>query len=320
MRKLLPLALCALFLLSGCRAAEAAVPIESAPSPAEAAVPIEGAPSPAEAAVPIEGAPSPAEAAVPIEGAPSPAEETGPTPEPVESNWMGPAADGAPAYQSLYPDFCAPQPFDASETPENTLYLTFDDGPSERTDEVLATLAEKDVKATFFVVGHAGEAELERMRRIVEAGHTIGMHSYTHDYTALYASVESFLEDFYRNYTQIRDVTGVTPTVFRFPGGSVNGYNKGIRQELIAEMERRGFVPFDWNITSGDAAPGGARVDEVIGNVVNGAIRQGRGVVLFHDSAPKVTTAEALGTVIDMLRENGFAFAPLSPSIAPVLF
>lgn len=229
-------------------------------------------------------------------------------------------APGASSYQSLYPDFYAPQPYAAERVAEHTVYLTFDDGPSARTDEVLATLAEKNVKATFFVVGHTDEADFERMRQIVAQGHTIGMHSYSHDYQKIYASVEAFLADFYRNFNQIRSVTGVTPTAFRFPGGSVNGYNKAVRKAIVAEMERRGFVPYDWNVTSGDAAAGGARTDQVFGNIVNQSIGKPRCIVLCHDSAPKRTTASALGSVIDELRTMGFGFAPITPTVRPYLF
>lgn len=237
----------------------------------------------------------------------------------MDAVWRRPAA-GGPAYQSLYPDFYAPQSFRATVESEKTVHLTFDDGPSERTDEVLATLREKNVKATFFVVGQSDEANLERLRQIVAQGHTIGMHSYSHSYTKLYASVESFLADFYRNFRQIKEVTGVTPTAFRFPGGSVNGYNKSVRKAIIAEMERRGFVPYDWNVTSGDAAAGGAREDQVFGNIVNQSAQKSHVIVLCHDSAAKRTTAQALPSVIDALRENGFRFAAISPTTKPYLF
>lgn len=226
-----------------------------------------------------------------------------------------------PAYQSLYDDFYAPQPYGATERVENTIFLTFDDGPSDRTDEVLAVLAEKNVKATFFVTGKSDEADLERMRRIVAEGHTIGMHSYSHNYSQVYSSVESFLDDFYRNFSQIRDATGVTPTVFRFPGGSINGYDGGFYQEIISEMIRRGFVPFDWNISSEDAASSHIVPAETLAdNVVRNAGGKVRGFVLFHDSKMKTTTPAALGPVIDQLRDMGFEFAAITPSTLPVLY
>ena len=128
----------------------------------------------------------------------------------------------AGGYQALYPDFYAPQTYSATSSPDNTAYLTFDDGPSGNTDIILQTMQEENVKATFFVVGTDNADNLARMRRIVQEGHTIGMHSYSHSYKKIYASVEAFLKDMYQVFNLIKDTTGVTPTCFRFPGGSIN--------------------------------------------------------------------------------------------------
>lgn len=234
-----------------------------------------------------------------------------------------PAPAEQPAYQTLYPEFYAPQPYSATERHENTVYLTFDDGPSNRTDEILEILDEKDVKATFFVIGQSGpDAEInkDRMRKIIEAGHSIGMHSYSHVYQDVYASIESCLSSFYENFVQIREVTGVAPTVFRFPGGSINYYNGGFYQELISEMIRRGFVPFDWNVSSEDATGERMTSEELIGNVMRGMEGKVRGFILFHDGETKPTTVQSLGEIIDRLKEQGYEFEAIMPSTLPVLY
>ena len=230
-------------------------------------------------------------------------------------------SNDAPSYQALYEDFYAPEPYHATTRKEKTVYLTFDDGPSERTDEILRVLARKNVKATFFVIGQDESSNLERMRRIVEEGHTIGMHSYTHDYNSVYSSVEGFLDEFYRIFCQIRDTTGVTPTVFRCPGGSINGYDAGFYQEILSEMIRRGFVPYDWNVSSEDAATNRTLpVEELVDNVVSNAGDKVRSFVLFHDSVSKTTSVEAVGPVIDQLRALGCTFEPITPDTMPVLY
>ena len=239
----------------------------------------------------------------------------------VDTRTMDPVSADPPYYQLLYEDFYAPQPYNATERAENTIYLTFDDGPSDRTDEILEVLAEKNVKATFFVIGQSSEKNLERMRRIVEEGHTIGMHSFSHDYAAVYTSVESFLDEFYRNFIQIQETTHTTPTVFRFPGGSINGYDGAFYQEILSEMIRRGFVPFDWNISSEDAASTQtASAEQLADNVVRYAGGKVRGFVLFHDSEQKITTPKALSLTIDRLREMGFTFEAITPDTLPVLY
>ena len=117
----------------------------------------------------------------------------------------------------------------------------------------------------------------------------------------------------------IREATGVTPTHFRMPGGSVNGYNYEVSQEIITEMLRRGFIPYDWNISSGDASADGATADEILSNVLRGT-GNSRGIVLMHDSSAKYSTVEALRSVIWTLRDMGYSFDRLQADTAPILF
>ena len=226
----------------------------------------------------------------------------------------------AGGYQALYPDFYAPQTYSATSSPDNTAYLTFDDGPSGNTDIILQTLQEENVKATFFVVGTDNADNLARMRRIVQEGHTIGMHSYSHSYKKIYASVEAFLKDMYKVFNLIKDTTGVTPTCFRFPGGSINSYNKAVYKDIKAEMIRRGFVPYDWNVSSGDASTTKYTPEQLTGHVLNGIGSKSRIIVLMHDSSSKENTAQAVRQIIIGIREKGFIFAPLDYQTKPILF
>lgn len=230
------------------------------------------------------------------------------------------ATTSAGGYQALYPDFYAPQAYSANSAPNKTAYLTFDDGPSGNTDIILQTLQEENVKATFFVVGTDNADNLARMRRIVQEGHTIGMHSYSHSYKKIYASVEAFLKDMYQVFNLIKDTTGVTPTCFRFPGGSINSYNKAVYKDIKAEMIRRGFVPYDWNVSSGDASTTKYTPEQLTGHVLNGIGSKSRIIVLMHDSSSKENTAQAVRQIIIGIREKGFIFAPLDYQTKPILF
>lgn len=230
------------------------------------------------------------------------------------------ATTSAGGYQALYPDFYAPQTYSATSSSDNTAYLTFDDGPSGNTDIILQTLQEENVKATFFVVGTDDAGNLARMRRIVQEGHTIGMHSYSHSYKKIYASVEAFLKDMYQVFNLIKDTTGVTPTCFRFPGGSINSYNKAVYKDIKAEMIRRGFVPYDWNVSSGDASTTKYTPEQLTGYVLNGIGSKSRIIVLMHDSSSKENTAQAVRQIIIGIREKGFIFAPLDYQTKPILF
>lgn len=224
------------------------------------------------------------------------------------------------SYQQLYPDFYAEEPAPAQVTRENTMYLTFDDGPSDLTPEFLQVLEEKDVKATFFVVGKTDETSKERYRQIVAAGHTLGMHSYSHDYKKIYQSVERFLDDYYQLFTLLKEETGVKPSVFRFPGGSINSYNVGVYQEIIAEMVRRGFRFFDWSLSAEDAAKLSPTAAAICDGILTRAEGRSRGIVLMHDSYHCKTTLEALPRLIDGLREKGYTLEPLDRSVTGISF
>ena len=138
---------------------------------------------------------------------PSTAPEGG-EPTPVEPE---PPAAEVPAYTELYPELYADDSLRGTVDVDNAVYLTFDDGPSARTDEILEILDKYGVKATFFVVGANEEGDLERMQKIVAVGHTLAIHSYSHDYKKIYASVEAYLEDFNQMFCQIYEATGVKP-------------------------------------------------------------------------------------------------------------
>ena len=226
---------------------------------------------------------------------PSTAPEGG---EPTPAEPEPPAAE-VPAYTELYPELYADDSLRGTVDVDNAVYLTFDDGPSARTDEILEILDKYGVKATFFVVGANEEGDLERMQKIVAAGHTLAIHSYSHDYKKIYASVEAYLEDFNQMFCQIYEATGVKPQIFRFPGGSVNSYNVGIHQQLIAEMTRRGFVYFDWNVANGDAVFSKIQPSSALtANALKGVGTARRAIILMHDSSAKTTTVEALPAII----------------------
>lgn len=226
-------------------------------------------------------------------------------------------------YQTLYPDFYAPQPYGATERTTATAYLTFDGGPSAVTDALLPLLAERGVKATFFVTGNtANDPQYDaRLRAIVEGGHTLGMGSWSGDHAAVYASVEAYLADQYALYTHIYEATGQYPTVFRFLGGSINSYNAGLYHQLIAEMVRRGFVPYDWNL-SADGGAGSTQLsaEELVLRVRDALEGLDRTILLLHDDESRTTTLEAIPDILLLLQQQHFTLAPLTPEVKPVLF
>ena len=201
---------------------------------------------------------------------------------------------------------------------EKMVYLTFDDGPSHVTGHILDILKEHDVKATFFVM-KAKDEYIPYMKRAVEDGHTIGVHTASHKYKEIYASVDAYLADFTECYNYIYEHTGVEPTIFRFPGGSVNNYNSATREDIAREMLRRGFIYFDWNVESADSGKT-LPAETIYNNIISGCKGKNRAVIIMHDSATKSTTAQALGAVITQLKADGWQFAPLTNEVKPVIF
>ena len=194
------------------------------------------------------------------------------------------------------------------------IYLTFDDGPGAYTAELLDVLAKYNVKVTFFVT-NAGSDEI--LAREYNEGHAIGLHSCTHNYAYIYASIDNFFSDLYCVQNRVKNVTGYTSYLMRFPGGSSNlvsaRYDGGTRimSALTHEVEALGFTYFDWNISSGDAGET-TNSDTVYRNVINRVYKDGKSVVLQHDI--KSFSVAAVERIIQWGLANGFTFDKLTTS------
>jgi len=191
------------------------------------------------------------------------------------------------------------------------IYLTFDDGPCKYTDSLLDILAKYNVKATFFVTNQSGKYA-PVMKRIVEEGHAIGIHSYSHVYSDIYASKERFFADFEKMRQLIYDHTGVWTTLHRFPGGSnasiFRKYYASINVELVKDLEAKGYQYFDWNVDSGDSG-NNKTADAVFEAVIAGVQKNDVSCVLQHDI--KQHSIEAVEKIIVWGLNNGYTFLPL---------
>lgn len=188
-----------------------------------------------------------------------------------------------------------------------TIYLTFDDGPrAGTTNVILDILKEEGIKATFFVT-NGGPDEL--IKRIYDEGHTLALHTASHDYSVVYASVDSYFNDLYTVFNRVKRITGYEAKIIRFPGGSSNTisrrYSPGIMTTLTQEVLNRGFRYYDWNVTSGDAGETTSS-SGVYQNVINGISKSKVNVVLMHDI--KTYTRDALRDIIRYGKNNGYTF------------
>ncbi len=218
-----------------------------------------------------------------------------------------------------YPDLYGDNPTQAFLPPEEkTVYLTFDDGPSAVTEDLLKVLKQEEAHATFFATGDNTKKQ-ELLRQILFDGHAIGVHTYTHDYSYVYWKKSAFLADFCRQYYAVWDATGYRPRIFRFPGGSVNSYNRHLYEDLISEMEGRGFVYYDWNVTSEDAK-GVTDPEKQLEELLNQSQNKTRIIALLHDTSKNPEISWTVQEYIRKMKEAGYTFKALDSQVQPIHF
>lgn len=193
------------------------------------------------------------------------------------------------------------------------IYLTFDDGPSDITGKILDILDEENVKATFFVT-HGGDY----VKRAYNSGHTIALHTYSHNYSYVYSSVDNYFTDLNNVSNSVYNSIGIHPMIIRFPGGSSNTvsrrYSNGIMSRLTSEVINRGYTYYDWNVDSNDAGGDGYNSSKIYSNVVNNLSHNRTNIVLMHDSGTHNSTASALKDIIKYGKDNGYTFKAITSS------
>ena len=198
----------------------------------------------------------------------------------------------------------------AEEGDTHKVYLTFDVIPSENTDKILDVLQQYQVKATFFVAGDKSDEAKAIYQRIVNEGHTLGMHSYSNQYSTIYSSTDAFEKDYNKISKYLKKVTGVESLYYRFPGGSSNEISNVNMAEFVHVLNQKKITYYDWNVSAGDAS-NDYTVDDVVTNVTDGVSNYKTSVVLLHDGEDKSTTVDALGPLIEALQKMGAEILPI---------
>lgn len=196
-------------------------------------------------------------------------------------------------------------------------HLTFDDGPSDNTIKILDILDKYDIQATFFVVGPSYKLKNNLLKEIVNKGHSLAIHSYSHEYSKIYKSETDYINDFYDCLNWIKNKTNIEPKIYRFPGGSSNTLtNKEQIQSIILTLETQGFKHVDWNVDSFDSKYN-TDSSEIIKSTIN-AIKFNEAnnyfnqTILLHDNTKKIGTIEALASIIEYLISTGYQFKTLN--------
>ena len=193
----------------------------------------------------------------------------------------------------------------------HTAYLTFDDGPSNSvTPLILDLLKEKNIKASFFLLGSRVELYPDIVKREYEEGHYLANHGYSHVYSSIYSSVESIQDEYTRTENAIQQAIGNEEYkchLFRFPGGSVGGPYASIKSQAIPILEEQEISYVDWNALTNDSA-GSKTKEKIIQNLVSTVGEKKNVVILMHDAGDKILTYETLPEIIDFLIEKGYTF------------
>lgn len=201
-------------------------------------------------------------------------------------------------------------------TIKKVAYLTFDDGPSKNTAEILKILKNCNVKATFFVVGPLIEEDAIFLKDIVANGHSIGNHTYDHDYEDIYISENAFWNNYNKCQEYIKSNTGIECKIFRFPGGSFNHIVKrrngsNFNKKLANRLTEMGVQYFDWDVDSGDGMSDTLSANTILNNVIKESSNKNSVIILMHDSIKKKSTIQALPFVIKFLKDQGYSFDTL---------
>lgn len=190
---------------------------------------------------------------------------------------------------------------------EKTIYLTFDDGPSNTTEKILDILKEENIKATFFIINTSDKYD-KIIKRAYDEGHTIGLHSYSHKYKVIYKSVDAYFDDLELINEKVKKITGYPSNIIRFPGGSSNTISKisrGLMTKLSIQTKEKGYIYFDWNVASNDTSNISAQ--KIYKNVTTN-LKYNTNIVLMHDYANNNKTVKALKDIIRYGKKNGYKF------------
>ena len=195
------------------------------------------------------------------------------------------------------------RPFRTFAEAEKSIYLTFDDGPSDRiTPKILDVLREEGVRATFFVVGRNVETRKQLTRRILDEGNSVGIHSYSHRYGQIYASPETLLQDIEKCGALLNRL-GIYTRLYRFPGGS-----SMVGENFKTAVRKKGYAYVDWNALCGDAEIKNPKPSELYERAIRSAGEKSTVIMLFHDSTDKEATLKALPFIIEHYKTLGYRF------------
>ena len=191
------------------------------------------------------------------------------------------------------------------------VFITFDDGPSTITSQILDILKQQNIKVTFFVLGSRVEAMPETVKRMYQEGHYIANHGYSHVYSQIYSSPQAVLDEFNKCNEAVKQAINQTEYnshLFRFPGGLAGGKYADIKIQAKELLNQNNIVNVDWNALIGDSEKSDASVEFLLQRLQETSSNKNSVVLLMHDAQTKATTLEALPQIIQYYKDQGYEF------------
>lgn len=197
---------------------------------------------------------------------------------------------------------------DETEAEKKVVYITFDDGPTVITNDLLDTLKKCNVKATFFVVGKEICGREDLLKRMYNEGHSIGLHTFSHDSKKIYKSDDVFIQEMLDAQKKVNEVTGLTTNLIRFPGGS----SKHLNSEMLEKLHKNNLKVYDWNASIEDGVNPHLSVEELVKNSKKYGHRNNKIIILMHCNSNNTNTIKALPEIVHLYRINGYEIKPIT--------
>ena len=199
------------------------------------------------------------------------------------------------------------KPF-TENTDHKIVYFTFDDGPSIITNSLLDTLKSCNVKATFFIVGKEIPGREKVLKRIHDEGHSIGLHTYSHNFKKIYKSEDIFIKEMLSSQEKIKEITGYSSPFIRFPGGSY----KHLSESMLEKIHENNLKVFDWNSSLEDGVNPNLSVDDLVKNSKKCKANSCRVILLMHCNSNNTNTIKALPRIVKYYKSCGYEIRPIT--------
>ena len=204
-----------------------------------------------------------------------------------------------------------------TENDKKIIYLTFDDGPSYKvTNKILDILKENEVKATFFLIGNEIKDKEDVVKRIYNGGHSIGLHTYTHNFRKIYCDEDKFIQEMLSCRSEIKEVIGIEPNIIRFPGGSY----KHLSKSYLKKLHDNNFRVYDWNIDNCDGLNPKIQPYNLYTKAIKGSDKMDNIILLMHCTDMNKNTCKALPKIINYYKSQGYEFKLITDDTAELYF